>query len=149
MAGQSKEAGWIVPSVQCIVLYGLWGFFSKLGGQLGLEASQESLVQKIGLAATLPFLSYIDQMTGGAAPAAAAAGAAVASSVPLLQRPVTALLASFLSGSASCVASLYYSKAMEVGDGGTVSAVTACYPPVTMILGAIFLGEVKFRSFFL
>ena len=111
----------------------VWGFFSKLGGHLGLDAAQESLTQKIGLAATLPLLSFID--------GASSSGPAPGPSVPLYSRPPTALLASFLSGASSCIASLYYSKAMEAGDGGTVSAVTACYPPVTMILGAIFMGE--------
>jgi uncharacterized membrane protein len=133
MTAQSKD--WMTPSAQCIVLYGLWGFFSKLGGKLGLDAAQESLAQKIGLFVTLPFLGMISGAGSSSAPTAGP-------SVPLYSRPPAAILASILSGASSCVASLYYSKAMEAGDGGTVSAVTACYPPVTMILGAIFMGEV-------
>jgi transporter family protein len=59
----------------------------------------------------------------------------------LLQQPKLALLAAFMGGAIGTSGGLFYSKAMAVGDASTVAAVTASYPPITMLLGALFLKE--------
>jgi drug/metabolite transporter (DMT)-like permease len=132
-----KKEGWLAPSGMCVLLYGMWGFLSKLAQVKGLPAAQESLVQKLGVFLSLPVV----QMLAARSAPAAIPGAVVPAEVSIMSRPKGAILASFLSGASSCFASLFYSAAMSNGDASTVSAVTACYPPVTMILGKLFLGE--------
>jgi uncharacterized membrane protein len=116
----------------CILYYGLWGFLSKFAQVQGVPSAQESLIQKIGVFTSLPIIA---QLT------ASASGPQAGPSPSLLSLPIIGLLSSFSSGFSSGIASLFYSRAMAVGDASTVSAVTACYPPVTMVLGAMFLGE--------
>ena len=122
----------MTPSGWCVILYGLWGFLSKYAQVQGVPSEQESLIQKIGVFTSLPVIA---QLT------ASAAGPSAGPSPSLLSLPIIGLISSFSSGFSSGIASLFYSKAMAAGDASTVSAVTACYPPVTMILGAMFLGE--------
>ena len=135
MTTQSKmvpSGGWMVPSVQCIFFYGLWGFLSKYAQVKGIPPTQESLFQKIGVFVSMPVVAYL--AGGGSGPSAGP-------SPSLMSLPALGLLMSFSSGFSSGIASLFYSNAMANGDASTVSAVTACYPPVTMILGYFFLNE--------
>ena len=142
LAQSPKKKDWVTPSVGAIVFWGLWGFLSNVGGKLGLDATQANLVKYSGIYSTLPLLSLLNSIGGKEKKKDENEKAGKSSSdIPLHERPKLALLSSFLSGVCTCSAGLFLSRAMERGDGGTVSTVTACYAPVTMGLGALFLDE--------
>ena len=130
---QSLTANWLSNSLICVTLYGFWGFLSKLALLRGLSAAQEASIQKLGFFMLMPLI----MKPSSNEPTAAA---------PLLSRPKTALLSAWLSGACCAIASMFYSRAMAHGDAGAVSAVTASYPPITLLLGALFAGEELSKS---
>ena len=109
-----------------MALYGFWGFLSKLALVKGLSASQEVTIEKVGFFMLMPLVMK---------PSSNDSGSSISS------RPKMAILAALMSGASAAVASLFYSRAMAEGDAGAVSALTASYPPVTLMLGMAFGGE--------
>ena len=127
------RAEWLAHSFACLLLYGFWGFLGKLALVRGLSSSQEAGLEKLGFFLTLPLL-----LTPSGRDPNAGAG--------LASRPKFAILAAFISGVSCAVANFFYSRAMMNGDAGAVSAITASYPPVTLILCAAFMREKVSRN---
>ena len=124
----SASSSWLTNSLICMALYGFWGFLSKLALVKGLSASQEATIEKVGFFMLMPLVMKPSSNDSG-------------SSSSISSRPKMAILAALMSGASAAVASLFYSRAMAEGDAGAVSALTASYPPVTLMLGMAFGGE--------
>lgn len=124
---QTLNASWLTNSAICMALYGFWGFLGKMSLVKGLSASQEAAIEKLGFFMLLPLVMKpsSNDASGGS----------------LVSRPKSAILAAWLSGACAAVASLFYSRAMAEGDAGAVSALTASYPPITLMLAVAFGGE--------
>ena len=118
---------WLTNSLICMTLYGFWGFLSKLALVKGLSASQEAGIQKLGFFMLMPLVMKPSSNDP--------------STTSVWTRPKQALFASWLSGASAAIASMFYSRAMANGDAGAVSALTASYPPITLMLGVAFAGE--------
>ena len=127
---RAEMSGWVAPSAVAVTCYGTWAFLSKVALNQGLHPDYSMPVEKAGLALVVALAMKAGGDSGGAA---AAPG--------LMQQPKLALLSAFMSGVIGTSGGLFYSKAMAVGDASTVAAVTASYPPVTLLLGVIFLKE--------
>jgi uncharacterized membrane protein len=110
-----------------MALYGFWGFLSKLALVKGLSASQEATIEKVGFFMLMPLVMKPSSNDNG--------------SSSISSRPKMAILAALMGGASAAVASLFYSRAMAEGDAGAVSALTASYPPMTLMLGMAFGGE--------
>ncbi|CAE7372769.1 unnamed protein product [Symbiodinium necroappetens] len=129
MSMAAVRADWLTPSFACLVLYGFWGFLGKLALVRGLSGSQEAGLEKLGFFLTLAVIlkpsSSGDPSDGPG----------------LLSRSKFAILASLLSGVTAALANMCYTRAMVHGDAGAVSAITASYPPATLLLSAVFMRE--------
>ena len=119
---RSLTGNWLANSLICVTLYGFWGFLGKLALVKGLSASQQASVEKLGFFMLLPLI----MKPSGNDPAAK----------KLSAMPKMAILSAWLSGACAAVASMFYSRALAHGDAGAVSAITASYPPLTLLLGA-------------
>ena len=122
------NGSWLTSSVACLILYGCWGFLGKLAIVRGLSGSQEAGLEKLGFFLTLPLVLKPSTSDPNAGPG-------------LMARPKSAILASLLSGVSAALANYFYSRALMHGNAGAVSAITASYPPVTLLLCAVFLRE--------
>ncbi|CAE7565530.1 unnamed protein product [Symbiodinium pilosum] len=127
------RAEWLASSFACLLLYGFWGFLGKLALVRGLSSSQEAGLEKLGFFLTLPLILKPSATDPNAGPG-------------LMERPKFALLAAYMSGVTAAAADFFYTRAMMKGDGGAVSAITASYPPVTMVLCATFMREKVTRN---
>ncbi len=118
---------WFFYAVLSLLLYGFWGFFPKLAVK---EISPESaLVYEIVGAlcvgiTTILFMGFnVDFSPKG-------------------------FLFAFLTGISGMVGTLFFFKATKGGPVSVVVSLTALYPLITIILGAIFLKEpITFRQF--
>eukprot|EP00439_Symbiodinium_sp_Y106_P076522 s727_g15.t1 len=126
-------ADWLTPSFACLILYGFWGFLGKLALVRGLSGSQEAGLEKVGFFLTL---AVILKPSSSGDP----------SSPGVLSQSKFAILASLLSGVTAALANMCYTRAMVHGDAGAVSAITASYPPATLLLSAVFMREKLSRS---
>lgn len=127
LASSASSGSWLTNSLICMALYGFWGFLSKLALVKGLSASQEATIEKVGFFMLMPLVMKPSSNDSG--------------SSSISSRPKMAILAALMSGASAAVASLFYSRAMAEGDAGAVSALTASYPPMTLMLGMAFGGE--------
>eukprot|EP00405_Crypthecodinium_cohnii_P056462 CAMPEP_0206615376 /NCGR_PEP_ID=MMETSP0325_2-20121206/58138_1 /ASSEMBLY_ACC=CAM_ASM_000347 /TAXON_ID=2866 /ORGANISM="Crypthecodinium cohnii, Strain Seligo" /LENGTH=162 /DNA_ID=CAMNT_0054136427 /DNA_START=96 /DNA_END=581 /DNA_ORIENTATION=+ len=137
----SGSSTWLLNSAFTVVLYGTWEFLAKVATVRGLTASQEALVNKLGFFVGMPLI-----MAPSSPPSSSTAGVPSPSSPSLISAPKDALLASFLSGFAAAFASLFQSRARVSGDASAVSALCASYPPITLLLCAVFLKEKVTRN---
>lgn len=126
-ASSGSSGSWLTNSLICMALYGFWGFLSKVALVKGLSASQEATIEKLGFFMLMPLVMKPSSNESGDG--------------SISSRPKLAILAALISGASAAVASLFYSRAMAEGDAGAVSALTASYPPVTLMLGMAFGGE--------
>lgn len=117
----SGRAGWWLMCCLCLVLWGIWGFLSKL------------LADAIGaVEAQILF-------TLGMAPAALVAGASVKwRGLASSRRGVTYGL---LNGLLTAAGTLCFFKALALGPASIVSPMIAVYPLGTVALAMLFLHE--------
>ncbi|CAJ1403255.1 unnamed protein product [Effrenium voratum] len=133
MAALSQS--WLGNSLVCVVLYGLWGFLGKLALVKGLSSSQQATLEKLGFFLCMPLVMR------GSRSAAEVEGPAPSFSTFSVTALRSGGLWAMLSGACAALASKYYSQAMAQGQAGPVSALTASYPPITMLLAAAFTKE--------
>jgi transporter family protein len=110
---------WVIYSLLCLILWGLWGFVLKIG------YSGSSWVQ-------VYFLSSLASFT-------------IALTVFLLYRaPISinkyAIIAAF-AGVLGGLGYVFFVKALETGEASIVIPLTALYPALTAIVATSFLGE--------
>jgi len=111
---------WVVFSLVALLLWGLWGVFSKVAtGYLGPQAAY-----LLGIFGYLPIVALLLYQTGGRVPwhpsGWAAAGAA---------------------GACTAAALLFYYRALVHGPVSVVVPLTSLYQIVTVSLSWLFLGE--------
>jgi len=112
-------AGWIIYSLLCLLLWGMWGLVLKLAysGYTWLDVYFISAAASFTLALAVYFLS------GG--------------KVVLSKSAALAVLAGVLGGGGY----IFFMKALETGKASIVIPLTALYPAVTVILALLLLGE--------
>ena len=112
-------ASWVMYSLLCLILWGLWGFFLKLAyeGSTWLEVYFLSAVASFTLALTVFLLGN--------------------GKVSVSKSTVLALLAGLFGGGGY----ILFMKALETGKASIVIPLTALYPAITAILALLFLGE--------
>ncbi len=111
---------WLLPALVTVLLYGLWSFFPKLSVKY-LSPSNAVIYEVIG------------SMIFGAI-------AIVLMGFNLQYHPKGALFG-MITGFCLVLAGLTYLVAASRGPVALVSAVSALYPLVTLILAALLLGE--------
>lgn len=121
MAGSHPRRVWLVQCLACLLLWGIWGFLSKvLADQVGAVAAQ--ILYTAGM---LPVVLVAAWTAGGRA--------LVANS--------RALLYALLNGSLSAAGTLAFFGALAKGPASVVSPMIAVYPLVTICLVVLHLGE--------
>ena len=112
-------AGWVIYSLLCLLLWGMWGLVLKLAysGYTWLDVYFISAAASFTLALAVYFLS------GG--------------KVVLSKSAALAVLAGVLGGGGY----IFFMKALETGKASIVIPLTALYPAVTVILALLLLGE--------
>jgi len=113
-------AGWIIYSLLCLLLWGMWGLVLKLAysGYTWLDVYFISAATSFTLALAVYFLS------GGG-------------KVVISRSAALAVLAGVLGGGGY----IFFMKALETGKASIVIPLTALYPAVTVILALLLLGE--------
>jgi len=111
---------WVVFSLVALMLWGIWGVFSKVAtGYLGPQAAY-----LLGILGYLPILAILLYQTGGRIPwhlgGWAAAGAA---------------------GACTAAALFFFYRALAQGPVAVVVPLTSLYQVVTVALSWLFLGE--------
>ncbi|CAE7037763.1 unnamed protein product [Symbiodinium natans] len=125
------SSNWLATSFTSLILYGFWGFLGKLAMVRGLSGAQEAGLEKLGFFLTLPLV--LKPSSGDPNPGHLGSG--------IMSRPKFAILSALLSGVTSALANMCYTRAMMHGNAGAVSAITASYPPVTLLLCSVFMKE--------
>jgi transporter family protein len=113
--------GWLVYSIICLILWGLWGLILKFAYK-SLPWVQVYFLSSLSsfLIALTIFLLYNRE------------------SIDLNSRATyTALLAGVFGGSGY----IFFVKALEKGEASIVLPLTAVYPAVTVVLALLVLGE--------
>ena len=116
----SSSSDWIVYSLLCLLLWGVWGFAIKIAyGKL--TWSQAYMLSSLAsFAVTLAFIFYLRP------------------SMPNFNRFSIAAVVAGLAGSLGYV---FFVKALERGEASIVLPLTALYPAVTVVLAFLFLHE--------
>uniref|UniRef100_A0A7V6A4B0 EamA domain-containing protein n=1 Tax=Desulfobacca acetoxidans TaxID=60893 RepID=A0A7V6A4B0_9BACT len=113
-------SSWLALSLVSLVLWGIWGVFSKLATQqLGPQAAY-----LLGIIGYLPVLGILMYETGGKVP----------------WQPwgwASALAAGMSTG----FGLFFFFRALNAGTASVVVPMTSLYPVVTVLLSWLFLGE--------
>ncbi|MDD5451921.1 MAG: EamA family transporter [Desulfovibrionales bacterium] len=111
---------WFSPSIACLILWGIWGFFPKLATNY-LPPRSVFIYQAIGtLIVIFSVLISIDF------------------------RPeinTRGIIFSILAGLAAALGTVFFLLALAKGKASVVVTMTALYPLITLLLSAIFLKE--------
>jgi|UniRef100_A0A7C5AKK5 transporter family protein len=111
---------WLGFSLVALVLWGLWGVFSKVAtGHLGPQAAY-----LLGILGYLPIIFLLLYETGGR-----------------IAGPVWGWVAAGGAGAATAAALYFYYRALVEGPVSIVVPITSLYQVVTVILSYVFLGE--------
>ena len=112
---------WLLLTLAAMLLWGFWGFFSKLATQ-SLHDVDAAIYQAIGYVLVTGVAIFIVRFqTGG--------------------KPVGIFYA-VLSGVSAALASFFFFGAITRGRSVVVVSMTALYPLITLGLSAIFLHEI-------
>jgi len=116
-----KIADWLIYALSCSLLYGFWGFFSKLATQY-IDYNTAFVCEAVGaILATLFILVKSNNFSW--------------------QGDFRGILFALLVGICGTAASLVFFIAIGKGPVSSVVSITSIYPIVTVLLSFIFLKE--------
>ena len=112
---------WLLFTLATMLLWGLWGFFSKMA-TLSLRDVDAAIYQAIGYVLVMGVAIFVVRFQAGGKP--------------------IGILYAVLSGVSVALATFFFFLAITRGRSVVVVSMTALYPLVTLALSAIFLHEV-------
>lgn len=116
-----KIADWLIYALCCSLLYGFWGFFSKLATQY-IDYNTAFVYEAVGaILATLLIIVKTNNFN--------------------LQGDLRGIIFALLVGVCGTVASLVFFIAIAKGPVASTVSITSLYPIVTVLLSFIFLKE--------
>ncbi len=124
-----------LPSLLCLIAWGLWGFFPKLAQRELKHPVSGALYEYAGSAGALALVMLAVAVIYAVAPEWLPAVDA-----KLVWRPRGALFAA-IAGAASAIGGVLYFVAAARSDIAVVVTVTSLYPLVTVVLAWFVLGE--------
>ena len=116
-----KVPDWLVYSLICSLLYGLWGFFGNLATKY-IDYQTAFIYEAIG-AILMTFFILVQTKNFS------------------FQGDVRGILFAVLVGVCGTVASLVFFIALGKGEVANVVSVTSIYPLITIVLSSLFLKE--------
>jgi len=111
---------WFPPSIACLILWGVWGFFPKLATRY-LPPGSVFIYQALGTLVVIFFVL-----------------------ISINFRPEVhprGIIFSILAGLAAALGTVFFLLALAKGKASVVVTMTALYPLITLLLSAIFLKE--------
>lgn len=112
---------WLISALTCSLLYGLWGFFSKLSTK-SIDYKTAFIYEAIGAIVTTALIIFSSKNMS-------------------FQGNTAGIVFALLVGVCGTVASLVFLKAIESGPVVSTISITSLYPVVTVFLSYFFLKE--------
>jgi len=111
---------WLVYALLCVLCWGLWGFFAKIGSGR-MNPDEEQILFTVGMVPiTIAALWKLDWR---------------------LETNRAGAGCGILNGVLAAIGMVAYYAAMQRGQASTISAVTGLFPLLTVLLAVVFLRE--------
>ncbi len=112
---------WQVFSIMTLILWGMWGVFSKLSANQGTSPLLIAMLSNAGGLAMVAFVESVARFS--------------------LNRPPLGMAYGFLAGAIGGLGSIFLFYALREGKISVVIPISACYPVLPILFGVMILKE--------